>query len=396
MLTLEIAKTTADALSEVDRTAEMIAYFAEEGRRYLGQVVPGDSFPGTGRDKLSLVTREPYGVVLAISPFNYPLNLSASKIAPALITGNAVVFKPALQGSSSALMMAALFLEAGVPEGVLTAVTGEHGEIGDALTQAPEVGFISFTGSTGVGERIAKAARFRGLQLEMGGKDAAIVMNEAPIERAVGQLVKGCFTYSAQRCTAVKRVLLLPGAADAFVDAFVPAVEALKVGDPRDEGVTIVPLVTDKAADYVWELLQDALAKGARALTGNKREGRLIWPTVLDNVTPEMRIAWEEPFGPVLPLMRVSDVDAAIALANESQYGLQSCVFTCDLDEAFYVGRRLEVGTVNVNRYDSRGPDHFPFTGVKDSGLGVQGVHYSIEAMTRLKSMVVNFKDGTW
>lgn len=396
MLTLEIAKTTEDALTEVDRTAEMVQYFAEEGRRYYGQLVPGDSFNGYGRDKLCLATREPYGVVLAISPFNYPLNLSASKIAPALITGNAVIFKPALQGSLAAMMMVELFREAGVPPGVITAVTGNHKDIGDPLITAPEVDFISFTGSTPVGEHIASLARFRGLQLEMGGKDAAIVMDEAPLDRAVSQIVKGAFTYSAQRCTAIKRVMLLPDIADAFLDAFVPAVEKLKVGDPRDEGVTIVPLVSDKSADFVWELIQDAVAQGARVLTGNRREGRLIWPTVLDGVTEAMRVAWEEPFGPVLPIFRCENVDAAIALANKSRYGLQSAVFTCDLDEAFYVGRRLEVGTVNVNRYDSRGPDHFPFAGVKDSGLGTQGVQYSIEAMTQLKSIVVNFREGTW
>lgn len=392
----EIGKTAAEARMEVVRTAQMIEYFAEEGRRYYGTVVPADSFPGYGRDKLCMVSREPLGVVLAISPFNYPLNLSASKIAPALITGNAVVFKPAHQGAIAALMMVELFREAGLPDGVLMAVTGENAEIGDALVTAPEVGLISFTGSTEVGERIASLARFRALQLEMGGKDAAIVLDDAPIDRTVKEIVKGAFSYSAQRCTAIKRLMLLSGSADRFLEAFVPQVERLQVGDPRDPDVTIGPLISDRAADRVWALLQEALEQGARALTGNRRDGRLIWPTVLDGVTEDMRVAWDEPFGPILPVFRCPDVEAAVDLANRSRYGLQSAVFACDLDDAFYVARRLEVGTVNLNRGDSRGPDHFPFAGVKDSGLGTQGVHYSLEAMTRLKSIVLNLQPGTW
>lgn len=395
-LVLEIAKARSDALTEVDRTVEMIQYVAEEGRRDYGTLVPADSFPGYGRDKLCMATREPFGVVLAISPFNYPLNLSASKIAPALITGNAVVFKPALQGSIAALQMVELFREAGVPLGVLVSVTGDAREIGDPLLTAPDVGFISFTGSTPVGEHVAALARFRGLQLEMGGKDAAIVMNDAALPNAVKQVLTGAFSYSAQRCTAIKRVMLLPEVAEPFLEAFIAGVDGLKVGDPRTPGVTIVPLIDDRSADHVWDIIQDAVTKGAKVLSGNRREGRLIYPTVLDGVTSEMRVAWEEPFGPVLPVFRVQDCDEAIALCNRSRYGLQSAVFTENLDQAFYVGRRLEVGTVNVNRYDSRGPDHFPFAGVKDSGLGTQGIHYSLEAMTRLKSIVLNLKPGTW
>lgn len=395
-LTLEIGKTHAEARMEVVRTSQLIQYFAEEGRRYYGQIVPADSFPGYGRDKLCMVNREPMGVVLAISPFNYPLNLSASKIAPALVTGNAVVFKPALQGAIAALMMVELFREAGVPDGLLAAVTGTNEEIGDALVTAPEVGLISFTGSTEVGERIARLARFRALQLEMGGKDASIVLDDASVERSVKEIMKGAFSYSTQRCTAIKRLILLPDIADRFLEAFLPQVERLQVGDPRDPDISIGPLISDRAADRVWDLLQEALEKGARALTGNRREGRLIWPTVLEGVSDEMRIAREEQFGPVLPVFRVPDVESAIELANRSTYGLQSSVFACDLDDAFYVARRLEVGTVNINRGDSRGPDHFPFAGVKDSGLGTQGVHYSLEAMTQLKSIVINFQPGTW
>jgi glyceraldehyde-3-phosphate dehydrogenase (NADP+) len=390
LLVMEIGKTPKEASSEVVRTAQLVHYFAEEGRRYYGEMIYGDSFPGYSKDKLCLVTREPYGAVLAISPFNYPLNLSASKIAPALITGNAVLFKPATQGCISALHMAELFRRAGVPDGVLNVITGKSSEIGDVIAAHPGVNMIAFTGSTGVGRHLAHVAGLKPQLQELGGKDAAIVCEDCDLALTVKEITKGAFSYSGQRCTAVKRVLVLPGAAEALVDALHKSVGALVYGDPREDGVTVGPLIADSAAEYVQELIDDAKAKGAQMLVGGERSGRYIPPTLLDMVTEDMRIAWEEPFGPVLPILRCESLDHAIEIANKSEYGLQSCVFTQDIDKAFHVGRRLEVGTVNVNGADSRGPDHFPFLGVKDSGQETQGVHYSIEAMTRTKAITLN------
>ena len=392
LLTEEIAKTRASAEEEVDRTADLIDYFAEEGRRYYGEIIFGDSFPGYPRTKICQVYSEPLGVVLAISPFNYPLNLSASKIAPALITGNAVVFKPAAKGALAALHMCECFRRAGLPPGVLNAITGDTRIIGDALCGHPGVDMVAFTGSTAVGRQIAHVAGMKAMLSELGGKDAALVLDDADLDLAADEIVKGAFSYSGQRCTAVKRVIAVEAIADPLVAALHQRTRTLRLGDPREAATFLGPLIDDRAAAFVQELVDEALAKGAVALCGNRRNGRYLEATLLDRVTEEMRMAWEEPFGPVLPVLRVADLDAAIALANRSDYGLQSCVFTRDLDRAFAVGRRLDVGTVNVNARDSRGPDHFPFVGRKDSGMGTQGVHYSIQAMTRTKSIVLNLR----
>ena len=392
LLVVEIAKPRGEAVACVERTADLMDYFAEEGRRFYGEIIFGDSFPGYRRNKVCQVYRDPQGVILAISPFNYPLNLSGSKIAPALITGNSVVFKPATQGAISALHMAELFRRAGLPPGVLNVVTGRSSTIGDALVAHPGVNMIAFTGSTEIGHQIAAKAGMIPLMMELGGKDAAIVLADADLELAAQEIVKGAFNFAGQRCTAVKRVLVVPEVGDALVARLAPLSEAYRPGDPRDPNVKMGPLVSDAAADLVQGLIDDALARGAHLVCGNQRKGRYLAPTILDRVTEDMRVAWEEPFGPVLPVMRVGSMKEALEVANKSAYGLQSCVFTQDLDQAFWLGRQLDVGTVNINGSDSRGPDHFPFVGRKDSGLETQGVHYSISAMTKTKAITFNLR----
>jgi len=392
LLVVEIAKPRDEAIASVERTACLMDYFAEEGRRFYGEIIFGDSFPGYSRNKVCQVYRDPQGVILAISPFNYPLNLSGSKIAPALITGNSVVFKPATQGAIAALHMAELFRRAGLPPGVLNVVTGRSSVIGDALVAHPEVDMIAFTGSTEVGQHIAATAGMIPLMMELGGKDAAIVLADAELGLTAKEIVKGAFSFAGQRCTAVKRVLVVPEVADALVERLVSLSEAYRVGDPRDPSVKMGPVASAAAADLVQELIDDALARGAQLRCGNQRNGRYLEPTILDGVTEDMRVAWEEPFGPVLPIIRVGGVSEALAVANRSSYGLQSCVFTQDLDQAFWLGRQLDVGTVNINGADSRGPDHFPFVGRKDSGLETQGVHYSISAMTKTKAITFNLR----
>lgn len=387
----EVAKDRASAESEVLRTADFIRFTADTAKNITGESLPGESFPGFKRDKISVVTREPLGVVLAISPFNYPVNLSASKIAPALIAGNTVVLKPATQGSISALYLVRAFQEAGLPDGVLNTITGRGSEIGDYAVTHPEINFVNFTGSTEVGKRISSITTMVPVLMELGGKDAAIVLDDADLELAAKNIVAGAFSYSGQRCTAVKRILVVDKVADKLVALLKEKIQKLKVGNPLEGDVTIVPLIDSKAADFVEELIKDSLDKGASMIVGDgKREGNLIYPTLFDNITTDMRLAWEEPFGPVLPIIRVNDADEAIKIANESEYGLQSSVFTQDINKAFYVADKLEVGTVQVNNKTERGPDHFPFLGVKASGLGTQGIRYSIEAMSRPKAVVIN------
>ncbi|MBE6050606.1 MAG: aldehyde dehydrogenase family protein [Clostridium sp.] len=336
-----VGKDKNSADSEVIRTADFIRFTADAAKNLVGESLPGESFPGYKKGKISIVKREPVGVVLAISPFNYPLNLAASKIAPALMAGNSVVFKPATQGSITGIYLTKVFQEAGVPNGIINSITGRGSEIGDYIITHPEINFINFTGST----------------------------------------------------AAVKRILVVNEVADKLVDILKKKIENLKVGNPLEENVDIVPLIDEKSADFVEDLIRDARNKGANLITGGTREGNTIYPTLFDNVTEDMRLAWEEPFGPVLPIIRVKDRDETIKIANESEYGLQSSIFTKDINDAFYVADKLEVGTVQINNKTERGPDHFPFLGVKASGFGTQGIKYSIEAMSRPKAIVLNTID---
>ncbi len=390
VLMREIAKNKKSSLSEVTRTADLIHFTAEEGKRVTGESLSSGAFPGFHETKLSIVNRVPLGVVLAIAPFNYPINLAASKITPALVAGNSVVFKPPTQGAISALYLARVFCEAGLPAGVLNVITGQGRAIGDYLVSHPLVNMVAFTGSSKVGKHIASLVGMKPLLLELGGKDAAIVLEDADLSLAAQHIVGGAFSFSGQRCTAVKRILVLESVADKLIEKILPLVQKLSVGLPEDDA-DITPLISKEAADFVQELIDDAVQKGAKLLTGNKREKNIIFPTLFDRVTVDMRIAWEEPFGPVLPILRVKTIDEAIKITNDSEYGLQASVFTKSMDEAFRVAARLEVGTIQVNGKTERGPDHFPFIGVKSSGMGTQGIRYSIEAMTRCKAIVLNF-----
>ncbi|MFQ9509434.1 MAG: NADP-dependent glyceraldehyde-3-phosphate dehydrogenase [Lachnospiraceae bacterium] len=393
LLMLEIGKDMKSAHSEILRTADFIRFTADSGKNISGESIPGDSFPGFKNNKVSMVKREPLGVVLAISPFNYPVNLAASKIAPALVIGNSVVLKPATQGSLSGLYLARIFQMAGVPAGVLNTVTGKGSEIGDYITTHKDIDFINFTGSTEVGRRISKITEMVPLLMELGGKDAAIVLEDADLEMTANQIVAGAYSYSGQRCTAVKRIIVMERVADQLVEKVKDKIAKLKVGNPLEhESLDVVPLISTKAADFVCELIEDAKEKGAKLVVGGKREGNLIEPTLFDFVTPQMRLAWEEPFGPVVPVIRVKSKEEAIAIANASEYGLQSSVFTQNINDAFYIADQLEVGTVQVNNKTERGPDHFPFLGVKSSGMGTQGIKYSIESMSRPKATIINLQ----
>lgn len=391
ILAKEVAKGIKAAIGEVVRTADLIRYAAEEGLRITGQAMEGGGFEAASKNKLAVVRREPVGIVLAIAPFNYPVNLSASKIAPALIAGNVVMFKPPTQGSISGLLLAKAFEEAGIPAGVFNTITGRGSEIGDYIIEHKEVNFINFTGSTPIGERIGRLAGMRPIMLELGGKDAALVLEDADLEHAAKQIVAGAFSYSGQRCTAIKRVIVLESVADKLATLLQEEVSKLTVGDPFDNA-DITPVIDNASADFIWGLIEDAQEKEAQALTPIKREGNLLWPVLFDQVTKDMKVAWEEPFGPVLPIIRVASVEEAIAFANESEFGLQSSVFTNDFKKAFEIAEKLEVGTVHINNKTQRGPDNFPFLGAKGSGAGVQGIKYSIEAMTNVKSIVFDVK----
>lgn len=393
MMLHEIAKDYKSGVSEVERTADFIRFSADTAKSIMGENMASGSYPGFKNNKMSLVVREPLGVVLAISPFNYPINLSTSKIVPALMMGNSVVLKPATQGCLSTLMLVRVFEEAGLPAGLLNIITGKGSDIGDFIVTHPAIDFVNFTGSTKIGQRIAKLTTMKPLLMELGGKDAAIVLDDANLDLTVDNIVSGAYSYSGQRCTAVKRILVVNEVADALVEKLTKKVESITAGNPAEKDVTVVPLINEGSAKYVEELMQDAVEKGATLKVGGQREKNLVYPTLIDHVTVDMDLAWKEPFGPVLPIIRVETVDEAISIANHSEYGLQSAVFTENINRAFYVAKRLEVGTVQINNKTERGPDHFPFLGVKSSGIGVQGIKYSMEAMSRPKAIVFNINE---
>ena len=388
----EVGKAYQDAIKEVERTADLIHYTVEEAIHLSGESLNGEHFPGGSRSKLAVIERVPLEVVLAISPFNYPVNLAAAKLAPALITGNTVIFKPATQGSISGTKMIEALAKTNLPAGVLNLVTGKGSVIGDYLIEHDDIALVTFTGGTSTGERIAQKAKMIPLVMELGGKDPAIICEDANLELAAKQIVSGAYSYSGQRCTAIKRVLVHRSVADELVSLIQSEVEKLSVGSP-EVNATIVPLIDEQSADFVQGLIDDALEKGATLVLGNKREENLIYPTLLDHVTKEMRIAWEEPFGPVLPIIRVDSQEEAIEIANASEYGLQASVFTQNLDKALTIARKLETGSIQINGRTERGPDHLPFIGIKKSGLGIQGVRRSIESMTREKVIILNINE---
>ncbi len=390
ILVQEAGKPVSNAQGEIKATAERLKLTPEEYGKIRGEHIPGDwseETIGTSAD----VLREPLGVVLAISPFNYPLYITATKVIPALLAGNAAVVKTSSKDPLSFLMFARILEVSGIPPGSLNVVTG-RGSIGEYLAAHEKISMLTFTGSTDVGKRLARVAGLKRLHLELGGKGAAIVLADADLDLAAKETVKGALSYSGQRCDAVSRVLVEESVGEAFVQRVLKEVETYKVGDPRDPDIKVGPLIDRDAVERVHELVMDAVEKGAKLLTGGRHEGNYYHPTLLDYVPFDAKLMWEETFGPVIPISHVKDVDEAIEIANKSRYGLDSCVFTNNINLARKVAKRLEEGEVTVNAAPRHGVGYYPFGGNKDSGLGREGIGYSIEEMTRLKTIVYNWR----
>ena len=393
----EIAKTRKDSLSEVERSADLIEYCAEEGVRLLskGDLFTSDAFKGNDRNKLCMSSRIPLGTVLCIPPFNYPVNLAVSKIAPALIAGNAVLMKPPTQGSVAGLHLAQCFHQSGLfPPGLVNVLTVKASENGNYLAEHPGCHCLSFTGGD-VGLSLAKRVGMIPVQMELGGKDACVVCNDADLDLAAKHIIKGGFSYSGQRCTAVKIIFAQEEIADALIEKVLAGVNKLTVGMP-DDNCNITPVISESSANFIEGLVLDAKEKGAKFLMEYKREGNLIWPLLLDHVRPDMDIAWKEPFGPVVPVVRVSSIDQAVEHANKNRLALQSCVFTKDIQKAIQISDSMQAGTVQINGAPARGPDHFPFQGFRDSGIGSQGIVNSIGLMSKTKTTVINLTSPSY
>jgi glyceraldehyde-3-phosphate dehydrogenase [NAD(P)+] len=390
-LVVESGKTLKDAKGEVMASENRMKLTMEDARKIYGEYIPGDWAEDT-LGKIALVLREPIGVVAAICPFNYPLFMPVCKIVPALLSGNAVVSKPPSSNPIVSLLYARILEEAGIPHCALQMVTGSGGEIGDALVSNDHIGMVSFTGSTAVGRHISAFMGIKKQHLELGGKGGAIVLEDADLDLAADRCVGGSFKNAGQRCDAISIVYAVEAIADEFVALADQKAAMWHLGDPRDPSVDIGPVIDLKAAQRIQSLVDDAISKGAIRLRGGGHTNCYFEPTVLDRVPLNANIAWEETFGPVVTIVRVKDEDEALEIANKSHYGLDSCVFTSNFYKIWKVAKRLQTGEVTVNDFPRHGVGVFPFGGWKDSGVGREGIGYTIEEMTNLKTITFNME----
>jgi aldehyde dehydrogenase (NAD+) len=385
LITYESGLCLKDTRHEVGRALDVLRFAAAEALRDDGQCFSFDVSPN-GRSRRGYTLREPLRLVTAITPFNHPLNQVAHKVAPAVAVGTPVVIKPSEKTPLTAAYFVSALHDAGLPPNAVSLVTGDPEVIGPILVQHPDVSLVTFTGGVEIGKRIARTLGYRRAVLELGGNDPLIVLDDADLDEAVRLATTGAFANSGQRCTAVKRILVTPGIADAFAARLAEAAAALAVGDPLDEHTDVGTVISEAAARELERRAAMTIASGATLLCGNRRRGALYWPTVLDHVSPDAESVRTETFGPHAPILRVTDPDDAIRVANATPYGLSAGVCTNDLALAMRFVRRLECGTVNIREVPGYRTEATPFGGVKDSGLGVkEGVVEAMKAMSSVK-----------
>jgi phosphonoacetaldehyde dehydrogenase len=387
LISAESGLSLKDATYEAGRVADVLSFGAAECLKDDGQIFSCDLTPH-GRQRRVYTQRAPLlGVVSAITPFNHPMNQVAHKVVPAVATNNRMVLKPSEKVPLSALLFADLLYEAGLPPEMLSVVTGDPREIADELITNPAVDLVTFTGGVAIGKSIAAKAGYRRIVLELGGNDPIIVMDDADLDEASSLAVQGSYKNSGQRCTAIKRMLVHDKVAADFTERVVEKTKRWRHGDPRDPSVDMGTVIDEAAARLFEARVDEAVSQGARLLIGNRREGALYSPTVLDHVRPEMTLVREETFGPVSPIITFGDIDEAIRIANGTAYGLSSAVCTNRLDDIARFVAELEVGTVNVREVPGYRLELTPFGGIKDSGLGYkEGVQEAMKSFTNVKT----------
>jgi acyl-CoA reductase-like NAD-dependent aldehyde dehydrogenase len=387
LITAENGKPIFWARGEVNRAVATFRFAAEEARRWSGDVQRLDTEPAAG-GRLAYLSRVPYGPVLAITPFNFPLNLVAHKVAPAIAVGAPVIVKPAPATPLTSLVLGEILAETDLPAGMFSVLPIQN-ERASGLVLDPRLPVVSFTGSAPVGYAIADQVPRKHVTLELGGNAAAVVLADADVEWAASRIALYSNYQAGQSCIAVQRVIVEQPVYDEFVERLVPAVEALVTGDPADEKTQVGPLISEAAAERVEQWVGEAVAAGARVLVGGTRDGSSVAPTVLADVPEDAKVACEEVFGPVMILQPVASIDEAYAMVNDSKYGLQAGVFTRSLDAAFRANRELQVGGVIIGDVPSYRADQMPYGGVKDSGIGREGLHSAMADFTYEKVMVL-------
>jgi len=388
-IALEGIKTINEARKEAARAANTLMYGAEEAKRLQGEILHVDADFRSAR-RSGFWYREPVGIVLAITPYNDPLNMVAHKLSPAIAAGNAVVLKPTYLTPLSALKLAKAFLEAGLPEKALSVVTGKSGTIGDALVSDPRPRVITFTGGVEAGLEITRKAGLKKLMMELGSSSAVIVDYETDIERAAQLTAEGSFYAAGQNCIGVQRVYIHRSIYEKFVPLMVEATKKIKVGPKLSEETTMGPMITKEEADRVERWINEAIEKGGKLLIGGERRGNYIMPTIIENPPSDTHVVTDEIFGPVVCLFSYENLDEAIEKANSSRYGLHAAIFTENLHKAMKAIKGLKFGGVMVNDSTDFRVDYMPFGGYKYSGINREGLRFAIEVMTEIKTVIIS------
>ena len=380
----EAGKPLKHSRAEIKRSIQVIRFSSELCKHISGEVLPMDAAL-RGDNRMGMVKRVPMGVIGAITPFNFPLNLSLHKIAPAIAAGNTVIFKPAEKTPVSAYMLTKLFHEAGLPAGVLNLVLSTGQTAGSTLVPHKDVPKITFTGSLTVGKIIRDTAGFKKVTMELGSNSPNIVFDDADIDDAVDRLVTAAFGYSGQVCVSAQRIYVQESVYDKFLKKYIEATNNLKIGDPIEEETDFGPMIDENAAKRIQEWVEEARDQGAKIETGGERKGTMMYPTIITNVNKDMQVVKEEAFAPIVTVMPFKTEEEAVENTNDSIYGLQAGVFTKDISRAYRVADSLEMGGVWINESSVFRQDNYPYGGVKLSGLGREGVKYAMEEMTELK-----------
>lgn len=396
LIATEAGKPIKAARSEVQRTIETYRFSAEAAKNLYGETIPMDAAPN-GENHVAYVTRQPLGVVSAITPFNFPMNLVAHKVGPAIAAGNTMVLKPAEQTPLSALFLAEIFKEAGLPKGVLNIIPGSGKELSEVLTTHPQVAFITFTGSPAVGKLIRSQAGLRKVTLELGSNSPVLIdqdFSENDLDLIADEVVAGAYSYNGQVCISVQRIYVHHSVFEAFVTRVVDRAKVLKVGNPLNDDTDISALINEAAVIKLTKWLKNAVDGGAKVRLGACFEGNIMLPTVLTEVSKDTELNCEEAFGPIVIIAPFETWDDAIAMANDSKFGLNAGAFTKDIQRAFTAVKKLQAGGVLINQSPTFRVDHMPYGGIKDSGVGREGVRYAMEDMMDLK--LASFRLGVY
>src|SRR6478752_2769656 len=389
-ISAEAGKAITEARGEASRSGEIIRLAAYEGTQLYGETLPLDANMGTGFDKIGFTVRQPVGVVAAVSPFNYPALLVLHKLAPALAAGNSVVLKPARTTPLTALALAECFVDAGLPEGVLSVLTGSGAELGDALVSDPRVNKVSFTGSTATGTRITQLAGVKRLSLELGASCPVVILPDADIDAAAAAVALGGFVNAGQVCISVQRVITHPSINGDFLDALVPRVQKISTGNPGSTDTGMGTLITQQEAERVERSIRTAVDSGATLLTGGDRDGAIISPAVVSGVDPSSPFSQDELFGPAVAVSTAEDWQSAIAQANGTAYGLGAGIFTSDVSGAVRATREIDAGIIHINWTPLWRADLMPYGGLKGSGLGKEGPRSAVAEMTDAKTVILH------